>query len=49
MSNSYIWLIDRTQSDATIPGQCGPGNDGKEELLSIPKSFIITEASQSDC
>ena len=38
MSNSSIWLIDRTQSDATTPGQSGPGNNGNEGVLHIPQN-----------
>ena len=30
MSNSSIWLVDRTLSGATTPGQNGPGNNGNE-------------------
>ena len=46
MSNSSIWPIDRTQSDATTPGSSGPGSDGNEGLLRIPQN--ITGASPSD-
>ena len=41
--------MDRTLSGATIPGQRGPGSDGNEGLLRIPRSSSITEASLSDC
>ena len=47
MSNSSIWLIDRTLSGAL--GQSGPGSDGNEGVLSIPQNSSITRASQSDC
>ena len=46
---SSIWLIDRTLSGATTPGQSGPGSDGNEGVLHIPQSSSITEASPSDC
>ena len=41
MSNSFIWPIDTTLSDATTPGQSGPG--------SIPQRSCIAGASPSDC
>ena len=37
MSNSSIWPIDRTLSDATSPSQSGPGSNGNEEVLHIPQ------------
>ena len=37
-SNSSIWSIDRTLSGATTPNQSGPGSDGKEKVLRIPKA-----------
>ena len=40
---SIDMLIDRAQSGATIPGQSGPGSDGNESVLRIPKSSSITE------
>ena len=40
---------DRTLSDATIPGQCGPESDGNEGVLRISQSFSITRGSPSDC
>ena len=49
MSNSSIWPIDRTLSDATTLGQSGPGSDGNEGILYIPQSSSITGASSSDC
>ena len=49
MSNSSIWPIDITLSGASIPEQSGPGSDGNEEVLHIPQSSNITEASSSDC
>ena len=48
MSNSFIWLIDRTLSGATTPGQNTPGGDGNEEILRIPEVSHITGALQSD-
>ena len=49
MSNSSIWLIDRTLSGATTPSQSGPESDGNKTVLCIPQSSCITEASPSDC
>ena len=48
MSNCFIWLVDKTLSSATTLDQSGPGSDGNEEILHIPQSSSITEAS-SDC
>ena len=36
MVKSSIWLIDRTLSGATTPGQSGPTSDGIEGVLHIP-------------
>ena len=41
--------MDRTISDATTPGQSGPGSDANEGVVRIPQSFSITGASPSDC
>ena len=49
MSNSSIWPIDRTLSDATTQGQNGPGSNGNEGVLCLPQSSSITEASPLDC
>ena len=49
MSYSFIWPKDRTQSDATTPGQSGPGSDSNEGVLHIPQISSITEALLSDC
>ena len=49
MSNSLIWPIDKTQSDATTMGQNGPGSIDNEGVLHIPLSSSITRASSSDC
>ena len=38
MSNTSIWLRDRTLSGATIPSQSGPGRNGNEGLLHISQS-----------
>ena len=46
---SSIWLIDRTQSGATTPGQSGAGSNGNERVLCIFQSSSITVTSQSDC
>ena len=48
MSNSSIWLIDKTLSDATTQGQSRPGSDGIEGLFRIPQSSRA-EDSPSDC
>ena len=40
---SSIWPIDRKLSDATTPGQSGPGSNG------ISQSSSITGTSPSDC
>ena len=39
MSNSSIWLIDRTLSGATTLGQSGPGSDVNEGVLYIPQNI----------
>ena len=44
-----FWLIDRTHSVATTPGQSGPGSDGCEGVLRIHQSLCITGNSPSDC
>ena len=49
MSNSSIWVIDRTLSGTTTPGQSGPGSDDNEEGLRILPNSSITGASPSDC
>ena len=46
---SSIWLIYRTLSSATTPGQNGHGSDGNKRVLSIPHSSSITEASPWNC
>ena len=49
MSNSSIWLIDRTLSGATTPGQSGTWSNSNEEVLCVPQSSSITEVSRSVC
>ena len=49
MQFSCIWLIDRTQSGATTPGQGGPGSNSNKGVLCIPQSSSITGTSPSDC
>ena len=44
-----IWSIDSALSGATSPGQSGPGSDGNEGVLCIPKNSSITGASPSNC
>ena len=47
MSNSSIWPIDRTLSDATIPGYSWQYSN--EWVLCIPQSSSITGALTLDC
>ena len=49
MKFSSIQPIDKALSGATIPGQCGPGSNGNEEVLHIPQIFSITGTSPTDC
>ena len=46
---SSVWLIDRTLSGATTPGQSGLGSDSNEEVLCIPQSSSMTRTPPSDC
>ena len=46
---SSIRPIDRNPSGVTTTDQRVPGNDGNEEVLSIPQSSTIVVASPSDC
>ena len=46
---SSIGRIDRILSGATTPGLSGPGNDGNEEVLCIPRSSSITGILPLDC
>ena len=41
MQFSSIQPIDRILSGATNPGQSGPGSDGNEGVLCIPRSSNI--------
>ena len=43
-----IWLIDRTLSGASTPGQSGPGSNSNEGVLHFPQIWKA-EASPSDC
>ena len=45
MSNSSIWPIDRTLSDATPPGKSEPGSDDNEGIPNIFQSSRTEEAS----
>ena len=47
MSNVSIRPIDRSLHGATSPGQNWPGSDDNEEVLFIPQSASITQASPS--
>ena len=49
MSNSSIWLINRTLSSATTPGQSEPGSNGNEGVLCIFQSSSITATLPLDC
>ena len=48
MSNSSIWLMDRTISGATTLGQSGAESDGNEKVHGIPQSSSIMGVSPSD-
>ena len=48
MSNSSIWPIDKTQLDATTPGQSAPGSNCNEGVLCIPQ-IIKTATLPTDC
>ena len=45
--SSSIWPINKTQSDATTPGQSGPGSNSNEGTLYIPQ-IPKTRTSPSD-
>ena len=49
MSNSFIWLTDRSLSRATTSGQSGPGSDGNKGVVCIQQSSSITGVSPLDC
>ena len=38
MSNSSVWPIDKTLSDATTPDQSGHGSDGNEGVFHLPQN-----------
>ena len=44
---SFIWPIYMILSDATTPGQSGPGSDGNKVLPRIHQSSSVTGASPS--
>ena len=48
MFNNPIWLIDKTFSGASTPGQSGSGSNDNEKVLQILQSFSITAVSTSD-
>ena len=43
MQFSSIWPIDKTLSSATNPGQSGPGSNGNDWVLRIPKAPELLE------
>ena len=49
MSNSSIWPIDWTLSDATTPGQSGHESDGNKGVLCIFPNSCNSVALPSDC
>ena len=49
MSNSSIWPIDRTLSEASTLGQSGPESDSNEWVLCIHQSSRYTGVLPSDC
>ena len=49
MQFSSFWPINRFLSDATTPGQNGPGSDGNEGVFCIPQTSSITGTSPSEC
>ena len=42
MSNSSIWLIDKSLAAVTLPDKSGPGSDGNVKVLRISQSSSIT-------
>ena len=48
MSNSSIWPIYRTLSDAITPGQSGPGSDGNKGVLRIPQRIMEQVKSNTE-
>ena len=49
MSNLSIWSIDRILSSKNTPSQIGPGSNGNEGVLRIPRSSSTTGDSALDC
>ena len=49
MSNSSIWPINTTLSNATTPGESGSESNANEWLLHIPEGSSITGPSPLDC
>ena len=47
--SSSIWSIDRTLSNATTPGQSGPGSNSNEGVVHIPQSPSFTGISPLNC
>ena len=45
MQISSIWLIDKTLSGATTPGESRAGSDGNEGVLCIPQNSSVTGTS----
>ena len=41
MSNSSIWLIDKTLSGATTPGQSEPGSNSNKRYFTLPKAIKL--------
>ena len=39
----YIWLMDKTQSDATTPGHSGSRSDSNEMYSTFPKAPELLE------
>ena len=48
MSNSSIWAIDRTLSDATTPDLSWPESDDNKGVFRLPQNANIIGASLSD-
>ena len=48
-SNSSIWPIDMTLSDATSLGKSEPGSEANKKILRIPQNSSIVRASPLDC
>ena len=46
--NRYIWLLDGTLTGTTTPSQSGPGSNGYEGILYIPRSSVIGASPSND-